>query len=450
VLYGVVAWAFFAVSVMFAVLVTSALAPVRRDPFTVASFALGWIPGEAPLQVGVVLVAGSALCAADGALSAWPGWVGLALAVLSVAGLVRLAVIAHRAGALVDHALSEATGGAVTVDHWDPAPQWNRWWRLAIAVPFRWRGIRRIRNIDYWGDGNYRHKLDILVRRSPRPEHAGVLVYIHGGAWVTGDKRQQGIPMMHELVRRGWVCVAINYRLSPRAAWPAHIVDCKRAVAWVREHIAEYGGDPGFIAVSGGSAGGHLSSLLALTPGEPDWQPGFEDLDTRVDACVPFYGVYDATGAPDRSGAYGTGLADLLARLVMKVAMGDDPELFARASPDQRVTASAPPMFVLHGVNDTLVSPAVARHFVEELRSASRAPVAYVELPGAQHAFDVLASIRCRHTTMGVVRFLEAMRVRAAAAEPAAAEPPAGADRRIEAGRPEAGLTRSGPDRRRA
>ena len=104
-----------------------------------------------------------------------------------------------------------------------------------------------------------------------------MLVYIHGGAWVIGDKREQGIPMMHELAQRGWVCVAINYRLSPRATWPAHIVDCKRAVAWVREHIAEYGGDPGFIAVSGGSAGGHLSALLALTPNEPEWQPGFED-----------------------------------------------------------------------------------------------------------------------------------------------------------------------------
>ena len=86
-----------------------------------------------------------------------------------------------------------------------------------------------------------------------------MLVYIHGGAWVIGDKREQGIPMMHELVQRGWVCVAINYRLSPKATWPDHIVDCKRAVAWVREHIAEYGGDPSFIAVSGGSAGGHLS-----------------------------------------------------------------------------------------------------------------------------------------------------------------------------------------------
>ncbi len=74
--------------------------------------------------------------------------------------------------------------------------------------------------------------------------------------------------MMHELALRGWVCVAINYRLSPRATWPDHVVDCKRALAWVREHIAEYGGDPAFIAVSGGSAGGHLAR-----PGRTHPQP---------------------------------------------------------------------------------------------------------------------------------------------------------------------------------
>jgi acetyl esterase/lipase len=216
--------------------------------------------------------------------------------------------------------------------------------------------------------------------------------------------------------------VAINYRLSPRATWPAHIVDCKRAVAWVRQHIAEYGGDPGFIAVSGGSAGGHLSALLALTPDEPAWQPGFEDLDASVDACLPFYGVYDMTGDPERSGAYGDGTIDLLERLVMKTQSADNPQLFEEASPDRRVTVGAPPMMVFHGVNDTLVPVAVARHFVAQLRLQSQAPVAAVELPRAQHAFDVLASIRCRHTTMGAVRFLEGMRARAGQRTPAGPE----------------------------
>ena len=413
--YGVVAGVFLAVSMVFALLVVNALFPVRREPFTVASFAFGWIPGELPVHVAVVEVAATVVFGIDGALRSWPGWLGLAVALASWGGMVRLAVLGHRAGALVDAALDGAQGGPIRVEGFDPLPAWNHWWRLVIAVPLRLRGIRRQRNIDYWGDGNYRHKLDILGLRSGQPDKAPVLIYIHGGAWIIGDKREQGIPMMHELVQRGWLCVSINYRLSPRATWPAHIVDCKRAVAWVREHIAEYGGDPGFIAVSGGSAGGHLSSLLALTPNQPEWQPGFEDLDTSVDACVPFYGVYDMTGDPERSGAYGTGLVDMLAGKVMKTSNQDNPELFEQASPDRRVTPAAPPMFVLHGMNDTLVPLAVARAFVAQLRAVSRAPVAYVELPGAQHAFDVLASVRCRHTTMGVVRFLDGVRAEALA-----------------------------------
>ncbi|MBL7660064.1 alpha/beta hydrolase, partial [Escherichia coli] len=93
----------------------------------------------------------------------------------------------------------------------------------------------------------------------------------------------------------GWICVAINYRHSPRNTWPDHILDVKRALAWVKAHISEYGGDPDFIAITGGSAGGHLSSLAALTPNDPRFQPGFEEADTRVQAAVPFYGVYDFT-----------------------------------------------------------------------------------------------------------------------------------------------------------
>jgi acetyl esterase/lipase len=408
---GGVAWALFAVSIAFGAVVVNAYRPMRREPLTVASFVLGWVPSELPLHVLAVEIAVVAVLAVKGGLASWPGWVGLVACAGSVAGLGGLAVVAHRSGDLVRDALDQATRRGPDLVDFEPAPSWYRGWRLVIAVPFRFRAIRRIRNIDYWGDGKRRHKLDVIVRRSGvREPAAPVLVYIHGGAWVMGEKRQQGIPMMHELVSRGWVCVAINYGLSPKVTWPTHIVDCKRAVAWVREHIDEYGGDPGFIAVAGGSAGGHLSSLLALTPNVPEWQPGFEELDTSVDACVPSYGVFDMTVAPDLSGAYGPGLLEMLESKVMKVTQQEDPTLFEAASPDHRVTGSAPPMFVLHGANDTLVPPSVARHFVAELRARSQSTVCSVELPCAQHAFDVFASIRCRHTTMGIVRFLEGVR----------------------------------------
>jgi len=119
---------------------------------------------------------------------------------------------------------------------------------------------------------------------------------------------------MRELASRGWVCVASNYRLSPKATMPDHIVDVKRAIAWIREHIEEYGGDPDFVCITGGSAGGHLCSLAALTANDPRFQPGFESVDTSVHACVPFYGVFDFL---DRAGDRGPAkMADAIERQV--------------------------------------------------------------------------------------------------------------------------------------
>jgi acetyl esterase/lipase len=405
-------WVSLAFCLVFTLGAVLAYAPVRREPFSALCFVLTFVVGEVPVQTAVVVLAGTVGFATVVTRHGWAWWASLLLGLAATVAYLGLAVVAHGAGRLVRASLDGATGGPITAEGIDLDPVWTSWWRLVLAVPFRFRAIRRIRNIDYVGDGRHRHKLDILVRRADPPVGAPVLVYIHGGAWVMGDKREQGIPMMQELAARGWVCVAVNYRLSPKATWPDHVVDCKRALAWVREHIAEYGGGPAFLAVSGGSAGGHLCALVALTPNEPEWQPGFEDADTSVDACIPFYGVHDVTGDPEASGFYGEGLANLLQKKVMKHTVLDDLEAFERASPDRRITEVAPPMFVVQGANDTLVPPVVARRFVERLRAASQSPVAYVELPCAQHAFDILVSIRSRHTTLGAVRFLEGIRAR--------------------------------------
>jgi acetyl esterase/lipase len=283
--------------------------------------------------------------------------------------------------------------------------------RLIYPLPRPARSVKAVHNIDYAGDAAHGHRLDIIRRRVDPPTAGPVLIYIHGGAWVIGDKREQGLPLLHELARRGWVTVTINYRLSPKATWPDHLVDCKRALAWVREHIAEYGGDPRFIAVSGGSAGGHLCSMLALTPGDPAFQPGFEDAPTSVDACIPFYGVYDMS-AGRGTGHYDKGLMTLLERRVFKRRYDDDPVVYHDASPLHRVNSDAPPFFVVHGTHDTLVPVAEARRFVEALRAVSDAPVLYAELPYTQHAFDVLPSVRSAHAVAAVVRFLEAVRHR--------------------------------------
>ncbi len=398
------------VTLLGAIGVLQAFQPIRREPFTVFSFFTGWLVGEVAIQNIVWQVAATGVFGVFGAFKNWAGWLGLAVAIVSWAGLVGLAISGRRAAGVVQGALDEVRSDAFVISTERVAPSWGRWWRVTQAIPLKGRAVRTVKNIDYWGDGIRRHRLDIYHSRVAPDSGAPVMVYIHGGAWVIGEKREQGKPMMYELVARGWVCVAINYRLSPKATWPEHAIDAKRAVAWVRDHIAEYGGDPSFIAVSGGSAGGHLCAHLALTADDKSLQPGFETADASVDACVPFYGVMDMTGSAEGSGRYGPGLLEMLEKRVMKTTMAEHPEVFRDASPTSRVHAGAPPFFVLQGQNDTLVPVDVARTFVDALRAVSTAPVAYAELPLTQHAFDVLASLRCQATTAGVASFLDAAR----------------------------------------
>ncbi len=276
-----------------------------------------------------------------------------------------------------------------------------------LVWPFRHHGPANFevhKDIAYAPEHGRRGLLDIYkppgdVRGAP------VLLQVHGGGWSIGNKDQQGLPLMRHMAARGWVCVALNYRLSPRSKWPAHIVDVKRCVAWIRDHIEEHGGDPAFIAITGGSAGGHLTALAALTPNDPEYQPGFEDADTRVQAAVPFYGVYDFAAV---TGSKASRLMrdTFLARFVFDDDPKTDLASYEKASPLLRVRKDAPPFYVIHGVNDTLVEVNQAREFVKALRAASDQVVAYTELPWTQHAFDVFPSVRSQHSVRHVDRFL--------------------------------------------
>jgi acetyl esterase/lipase len=90
----------------------------------------------------------------------------------------------------------------------------------------------------------------------------------------------------------------------------------------------------------------------------------------------------------------------------MKTTLAEDPKAFEKASPLHRVGPDAPPFFVVHGASDTLVPPSEARAFVRALRARSRAPVAYAEIPGAQHAFELFPSVRSQITRSGIEVFL--------------------------------------------
>lgn len=274
--------------------------------------------------------------------------------------------------------------------------------RVIEAMRHRRRYSEATTDIAY-GPGGRNHLLDIWRRPDlPAGRPAPVLIQIPGGGWSLNDKRGQAYPLMSRMVELGWICVSINYSRSPRNAWPAHIIDVKRAIAWVRANIADYGGDPEFIALTGGSAGGHLCSLAALTAGDPAFQPGFEDADTSVHAAAPHYGVYDLT---DRSAMHPL-MMPLLEHLVFKTGFEDNRRCYEAASPTLRAHRDAPPFFILHGRDDAIVPTGQARSFDAALRRAGARTVAYAEIPNAHHAFDAIATLRCQLSAEAVATFL--------------------------------------------
>jgi acetyl esterase/lipase len=384
------------------------LHPLSRRPLAgLLVFWLGWPTSEVP---GVVAAASMLDAVRRGRRGDFGGRRGRLALALTAASWATLGMIRHRAvrtpGPVLEAALTDQLGSgyvgelaALPTELTDRGP---RRWPLRTTVARR-RFVDRQNVVSYGPHG--RANLADVWRRAdlPRDARAPVLLQVPGGAWMLGWRRPQAYPLMSHLVSRGWVCVSMNYRVSPWHTWPDHIVDVKRALAWVKENIARYGGDPDFVAISGGSAGGHLSALAALTPNEPRFQPGFEEADTSVVAAVPFYGRYDwySTDADGRSE-----FVRVLETLIVKHKLDTHRHVYLDASPLQYVRPDAPPFFVLHGTDDSLIPVAEAREFAAELQAASKAPVAYAELPYAQHAFDIFGSPRAHRSAEAVARFL--------------------------------------------
>lgn len=366
-----------------------ALAPVSKPwPVSAAGYYFGLVFNELPFLVCYWLAASSLIAAVQGDLDTPVGWASFGLSVLAAAGF---AVVVRRglsARAAVENALSEHLG-----ERWCEALPEGRaaslrrrrpWARILLwPFPYRGRGVERLADIRY-GSAGGRNSLDVY--RSPGgPTGAPVLIHLHGGRFVSGRKSREALPVLHRLARQGWVCVSANYRLGPDMGFPGHLIDLKKVIAWVRQHGHEYGADPSTLFVAGSSAGGHLASFAGLTPNDPAYQPGFESVDTSVTGVVCLYGWYG------------------------NVTAGED----VPSSPHSVLHEDAPPFFVTHGDKDPLVHVNGAREFVQRLRSVSRNPVVYAELPGAHHSYDLFHSIRCEAVADGVEVFAAWVRARA-------------------------------------
>ena len=226
------------------------------------------------------------------------------------------------------------------------------WGRILRSPFFPGRlDVVRVRGLAY--GGGPRRTLDVYHRRD-RPAGAPILLHFHGGGFHSGNKAREARPLIRHLTsRRGFVCVSANYRLQPQVTVADQVADVRGAIAWARAHAAEYGADPGTLFVTGSSAGANLA-IRAVCEGE-----------TGIAGLICRYGYYG--GLTPR---------------------GD-----------------MPPMLVVHGEKDMMISPSDVRAFVARVRAVSSRPVIYAELPGAYHDFDMYESIRSAAVSRAVEQF---------------------------------------------
>jgi acetyl esterase/lipase len=256
-------------------------------------------------------------------------------------------------------------------------------------------GSRHYSGITYAAPGGYRPlQLDLWVPESAEPPP--LVVWIHGGGWMMGDRRYlpetlRPDAVFDALLEAGLAVASIDYRHALEAPFPAQLHDAKAAVRWLRAHAADVGISVDRIGVWGESAGGHLAALVGLTASRPDLEGehGIVGPSSAVDVVVDWYGVSDMTTMPRMEPP-----PHIVAKLepVMRtppevhLLAGVDEATAADASPVTHVTMDAPPFLLVHGTTDWLVPYAQSEQLHATLTAAG-AESRLVPVAGAEHIF---------------------------------------------------------------
>ncbi len=350
-------------------MLTSCWPLARSGALGVITWLLSALPNESPFLALYWMGASTSIAASEHRLHGAGVWVAVALVACSFAATPVLLRRALRARAVIELAFDRSLGsGWRRAGSGSSLARPRPWARVVLApLPIFHPGVRRISNLGY-GDAGRRNRLDVYRRRAACDGARPVLIHLHGGgfALAPGRKSFYARRLLFRLARSGWVCISATYRLAPSAVFPDELVDVKKVIAWARSHASEHGGDPDRIVLVGSSYGAGLATLAGFTTNDPAFQPGFEQVDTSVAAVVGMYGYYGATADPPA----------------------------APASPFDYAARGSAPLLVVHGDQDTLTPASTARALARRAGSASANPVVYVELPGAQHSFDLLCSIR--------------------------------------------------------
>lgn len=224
------------------------------------------------------------------------------------------------------------------------------------------------RNIAYVTNPAPRQNFDLIRPSHPDAQPCPLVVWIHGGAWMSGSKDWDNVKY---LVRRGYAIASLDYRFSPAARFPAQIQDCNAALDFILAHATNYGVNPQHFIVAGGSAGGQLALLLGLARQEKTFGA---DPAIRPAAILDFFGPADFSKMKDdlteiHSQAGLNLLQDAGTKLLGPPAEQTADQI-KTASPITYVSAASPPVLILQGGQDELVPAVQSRRLHEALDAA--------------------------------------------------------------------------------
>ena len=222
--------------------------------------------------------------------------------------------------------------------------------RNTVNIP---EGVTVYRDLIYGQVGDRELPLDLYLppdTSSPVP----VVIWVHGGGWRGGSKGNGG--RARNMTTRGFAVVAVEYRLSGEALFPAQIEDCKTAVRWVRANAKKYNLDPDRIGAWGSSAGGHLVALMGLTHDEKAFEtPDHSQYSSRVQAVCNWFGPTDFLRMNDFEGRIDHDAADSPESRLIGGPIQEHKEKVAAANPIAYVSKNDPPMLIMHGEKDLSV-----------------------------------------------------------------------------------------------
>jgi acetyl esterase/lipase len=248
---------------------------------------------------------------------------------------------------------------------------------LSGCIPLS-REVKVQRNIEYARAGSQSLLLDIYSPKHPQGR-LPVIVYIHGGSWLSGSKDFCPIGFM---ATQNVAIVSINYRLSGVAPFPAQLHDCKGAVRWLRAHAEKYDLDSSHIGLAGISAGGHLAALMGTTADVPVLEGdvgGNLDYSSRVQAVCVFYPPTDLDKLVNNENLRHSSDSEVAKFLGGPLA--DNLDKAALANPCRYASKDSAPFFIMHGRDDKLVPVSQSKLLYEALKQAG-APGQLEIVPG--------------------------------------------------------------------